>query len=388
MNINKTLEQANLNYDKENYVLHKKYLEVALRAIGDSLGIDLLGVHPQVCLKKNNYWLNLPDLNLVYLDTYYRYHLLYGSLSDAYAIRKSIISAELSLKQQNKSFDSIRFCKSLLETIRFYEVFDLISYTPAILSPHMLEFTAIAYNYAGEHEKAACLRKNFLRSGDDNVFAELISGKEISIFGPLFDIKSITSKPSTNDFIITVNGLSTSSYPFKVNASYYNIRHRENDIDDILLLTQNVDCVSFFWELGSQIIKSKIYNRNCLVRTMRNPCNIVNNPYVPNMLQNILYDLVWHNARLIKIYGFNGYCSAKYYQPGYDDSGLAWAPFGMRCHEPFSNFAIVKNLINANMVVTDRIGDIFKLSSCNYAQKLDLLYRSHTLDSWSHDPQS
>ena len=52
MNINKTLEQANLNYDKENYVLHKKYLVAALCALGDSLGIDLLIVHSQVCLKK------------------------------------------------------------------------------------------------------------------------------------------------------------------------------------------------------------------------------------------------------------------------------------------------------------------------------------------------
>lgn len=383
-NINKALEQANLNYDKENYVLHKKYLEVALYTIGDSLGIDLLESHSQICLK-NNYWLNLPNLQYVYVDTYYRYHLLYGSLSNAYAIRKSIISTELSLKQMNMPLDRIRFCKSLLETARFYEVFNLIFDSTTILTPQMAEFVAIAYNYAGEHVKAFSLRKNFLRSNDDNVFAELISGKEISIIGPLFDIKSKTSKPSHNDFVITVNGTSTYNYPFKVNASYYSIRHQESDIQDILLLTQSVDCISFFWELGSEIIKSKNYNRNCLVRTMRNPCNIVNNPYVPNMLQNILYDLVWHNARSIKIYGFNGYCSEKYYQSGYDVNDLGWAPFGMRCHEPFSNFAIVKNLINANMLVTDRIGDIFKLSTYNYAQKLDLFYRNHTLDSWRQD---
>ena len=54
---------------------------------------------------------------------------------------------------------------------------------------------------------------------------------------------------------------------------------------------------------------------------------------------------------------------------------------------PFSDFTIVKNLINAKMVVTDRIGYIFKLSSYNYARKLDLLCRSHTLESWSQDFQ-
>lgn len=325
-----------------------------------------------------------------YLFLAVRYHQLFGSFSEALKWRKKyheLNTSDIPVTNANIS-DYLKSCVeadkglSILNALKRYDDTELIQ------TPLLLEFLALSLNLTQKHAAARSIRKRYLYNINDNMYSSSLRGKRIALIGPLIDYrkKEFANMSADYDYVIVLNlklkQFKTSS--FRIDATYYNICSKKEDIADIINLSKNLDCISFFWKKGVDVISKEGFSEHCMLRLMKNPRDLVHNSYVPNMLQNVVYDLVYLGPKSINLFGFNGYLSKSIYADGYQDSlaKQSWVPFGMRIHEPFSNFSLIHNLLKAGVIRVDEIGEVFRMNINDYAAELDNVYGTMTLDKW------
>lgn len=320
-----------------------------------------------------------------------QYHQFYGSLYCSYKLRSLFnkIKTESNIKSRS---DVINYLKSHMET----EGGGVLSNVSKFMAPNyyegdkiLLEFIALKLDFQKKYDIAREIRKNKLYHFNDYIFSNRIAGRRVAVIGPLFDIKDVDAKAELFEFDyvvalnLNVNQLETSGIKF--NASYYSIRHKLTDQAEIAELSHHLECISFYWQEGiDMLIDNNKLSDSCLIRLMHNPSGVVRNDDVPNMLQNVLYDIAFMSPSAIKIYGFNAYLSEKVYSENYETTeGERWAQFGMRIHDPISNFAFVSNFVKAGILSVDDHGKVFHMQIEDYLKKLDILCKDKTLDMWA-----
>ena len=113
------------------------------------------------------------------------------------------------------------------------------------------------------------------------------------------------------------------------------------------------------------------------------PSKILLNNYGPMGIQNVVYTVLLGRASNIFITGVTAYLGEQIYRgniKSYDENRQHFSN-NLRRHEPYSNFAFIKNLLDLRLIDGDtKFLEIFKQSIKDYSLALDKNYEKLTYD--------
>lgn len=201
----------------------------------------------------------------------------------------------------------------------------------------------------------------------DELMLNMIHNQKVVILGPMTNYNSLVINSS--DVVVSLNLTKDImvNLPCSVDISYLKncskISSNKSLYDDCDLI-----CI-YRWQ--SVINYSGAFLQK--IRLMRNPSYLISNRYVPNMLQNILYDVIMYEPAHVVIYGFDGYSTPnKLYNNEYKETfKVDKMANNIRKHDPISNFLFTKTLMSNYNIESDSFGAIFRSDVKNYLKRLE-----------------
>ena len=327
----------------------------------------------------NHFSINLKNLletnlitnwkTIIFLKHSMLYHLWFGSLVNCQFLRnlyrKQIISFQNKQKILNLNAiraaieeNQIQLIKSWIKKKNFSK-FDKNS------SKVILNYLKII-----SHESldtSALEKSNMLN---------LVKNKRIIIIGPAYD-EEINTK---NQYDVCVSANFLSGRDDKVDISYYGNIIKDVGAKKVLTSFKDLEfaCVTpeFLKLLNLTPIQAlKVRGIEKDLRLL-----LLNFRSRPNMIQDIVIDLLKHNPKKIYLCGINFYINKKIYRDNLYSKFFSSEKKNKSilenlrvAHDPFSNFIILKNIwINGLIDVSKEVEKIISLSEIEYAKKLEM----------------
>lgn len=223
-----------------------------------------------------------------------------------------------------------------------------------------------------------CSSKN-LYDGEDNIFTELISGKNILVIGPApIDIDYETIK--NYDCYVVINYKGTEKYSGFISTyspiiSYYNYEAEEKISQGDFNCFDQLDYICFR-QPRFNYQYAEIKNGRARVYTTLDGMQLFGQPYI---LQNILFDLLRYNPKSIKLMCFSLYATSVSYENGYINSSIVSRDrlFGFAKHNIINQFLYLKSLRDLHKIQFDDFGEkLIDAGLENYLKKMKQLYAS------------
>jgi tetratricopeptide (TPR) repeat protein len=306
------------------------------------------------------------------------FHTLYGDLEIAFIIREQYLIKLLN--PSKKSEESTAHFRALLEVGEYEKAVNKFElYKRRQKQTDIKEAIAFAYYILGETESAAKLRHSFLGFHDISKCRQL-SERDISVLGPAPLALDCSAELTFSENIAIINPLSRekiSQLQYSSIYAYFSQAITKARTSDIRKMLPLFKCASFRTkELKDHVAKG--YAGDTPLRIRFHPASLMlNERGGPNQIQNIVYDLTFLNMKSIKLYGTTFFASPALYTPDYRETDLAVADrsLSIRIHEPFSNFAFIKNMYTRGKLQVDRVTSaVLNLSKHEYASALKQRY--------------
>lgn len=219
------------------------------------------------------------------------------------------------------------------------------------------------------------------RNQNDIIFANMIEGKKVAIIGPSNSELDITEINTKYDVVIRLTYRGQDSYDKEINPSLKRISYYNSEASRKIL---NMDKV-FFVDLDFIVFKSiehkfqRILFKNNKCRSVF-PAEMIFYNAQPNMLQVVLFDLLYFNPSEIKIFNFNFFLATKAYKEGYKIEGTGhdeklklWKSFAV--HNIISQYEFSKLLYDRSIIKADDEGSyVLSLGLDNYIDKFQAIY--------------
>lgn len=200
----------------------------------------------------------------------------------------------------------------------------------------------------------------------DEKMHSVIHGNKVIIIGPLSNYGDIDIDSDAVIISLNIKKEILHKLPKPVDVAYMS---SSSQLANYSALYDDINIVSIYW---LQAIKKYTGIHSHKVRLMRNPSYLISNRYVPNMLQNILYDIVLYKPSHIELHGFDGYSTPnKLYNSEYlNFYSIKNMSINIRKHDPISNFLFTKTILSNYSIETDSYGTIFQSDLKEYLTKL------------------
>lgn len=211
-------------------------------------------------------------------------------------------------------------------------------------------------------------------------FSKLIKNKTVNIFGPsnfkIKKIKEIKKKELIVRFSYFEQQLDKNLCKFKTNVSYLNA-------DSIDKINSNKKLIKKINKLEIDFLCLK---KNSVNKFVANQRIYFNKNFLfsgsPNMLQHCLVDILFHEAKKIKLYNFNFYLDKKPYHKDYTDlkninhnSFKELWLYSFAIHDWYCNFVFIKYLHYKKLIiVSDEIKKIIKLDDFKIYKLMEKYY--------------
>ena len=222
-------------------------------------------------------------------------------------------------------------------------------------------------------------KKNIYKINKKNYFNKLISNKNILVKGPISD--NYKKNLYNNDKFIHISMNAMGEKRNYNSISYYNGTIVSKFSNKIINAYPNLLFNCFKTKEGVNLIFNKFYEKK-KSRIFFNANNILLNKYGANHTQNIIYDLLPNDPKIIFLTGINFYLKKISYFKNYKNNLFRKKNLGhsVRVHDPFSNYFFLKNLLKRGLICVDKkIQRILNLKDKIFAKKLNKQYRQFIL---------
>lgn len=257
----------------------------------------------------------------------------------------------------------------------------------------LIKFNSIYQFLSGNKEEALkTIQEAFCE--EDWRYLNYIKGKTVAIVGPAPSDDSLAEEIDKHDVVVRLNYKDKKTLPDpkqfgnRINVSYYNNSNVEryfigenenflNDLDCYIFRTQKQ--LDFFKPLAKGRIIRKMYCPNDLL--------FIGNT---NMIQNTLFDLLFFNADLIKVFKVNFFHAKKAYHEGYISSereeigDITWRWERFAHHNLISQLNFTRLLVGNGLINTDSVCEsILRLNNQDYLATMEDIYVDVPLKSIS-----
>lgn len=380
-------KKASGAFKRYDFTAHHYHLRcqvsLALRHVGFNLNNLELNLNSQRKLEKNN----LDVFDTVPLESLFllaRYSALYLSFCDAWQVRRVLLHRLLSqfITQKTPFLDA---WKAALELRNFDLIFEKIKEQKNLNLPIKRDVEEIVnIAYLMKKGNSEC----YPSSCD---FPFLINSNPI-IIGPAHSEAVAVGDPKADQFEVVVQ---PNVYPenyqfqsFSKNIGYYSKGRLTPDMSALKPLLPMLDIACFKSDWPVDALKNDPESLGkAKLRKFTRAGVVMLNQNSANMVQNIVYDLFKMGVAKATLTATNFYLAAQPYAPNYHASirAQSWVPYGLRLHEPFSNFNFIKSFYDAELLGTDKqTKDALSLGPSEYADQLDKLYPNSSLDRWNY----
>jgi len=329
----------------------------------------------------NHFSINLKNLletnlitnwkTIIFLKHSMLYHLWFGSLVNSQYLRNLYRKKLISFQNNQKilNLNAIRAAIEENETLLLYSWIKKKKFSTFDNNVSQIFF---------DYFKIISKKNQDTSQLSETKMLSLIKNKEIIIIGPAED-EEINSKDHY-DVLVGKNYLARRDE--KVHISYYGnfIKLLSNEkilesLNDLKFACLPPEFLNFFNFTPAQSMKVRGIGKD--LRTL-----MFNFRSRPNMIQDIVYDILKYNPKKIYLCGITFYLGNKIYRDkSYfnhfpDDKKKKSIVDNLRYgHDPFSNFNILRNLwINGKIEVSKEVEKVISITEVQYAKKLEFNY--------------
>lgn len=305
----------------------------------------------------------LKKLDFNYLEDAYKYNLLFHKFKNALDIRNIYFDKLIDMQVNSEKI----IIKSLQAALELGKYDFVISECKSKLINKEINFQvneilSLCFLLSNNYYSCNKIRQNYLFSKDKDYY-QILKQKNIALVGPGQLSKKALEEISKFDLIIYLNLLEKNNNNLNNVISYYNCEYNFKFQDKIRNLLPNIIAASF--SLQNDLLLHKSIEDKCnLLRQMHLPNNVMLPFAIPNMIQNILYDLTWNPLiiKRIKLFGVSLFLGNNLYRKNYPSYGRDSSNkffkkynFNTRRHNPISNFCFLSNFYRSNILECDLI---------------------------------
>ena len=310
---------------------------------------------------------------IIFLKHSMLYHLWFGSFVNCQYLR-NLYRKKLIFFQQQQDFLDLNAARAAVELNKRYLLSTWLKKKK--ISKLDNNFSKVFLNYLkfSSHESFSDLELS------QPSMVDLVQNKKIIIIGPAPD-DEVQSLEILNKYDISVGANYVSGRDTKFNISYYGggllnivdptiVVNSLKDLDFACIVSPYLDMLKFD---PIQSLKVRSFEEDLLTLMLIFKSR-------PNMIQDIILDLLKHNPKKIYLCGINFFLGKKIYrEKSYtkflDDkrkkNGVLTT---LRAHDPFANFAFLKNLwTNGLIEVSEDLKSVISLTENEFSKKLDNL---------------
>ena len=316
----------------------------------------------------------------------YEYFRYFGDFRIAYHLRKSLLEKSIDKQLASKfitSLDGINAAFELGLTDLVNEI--LTRKIPSPLISHLLdESTAFVSLLNGDKDKAYWLwSKTFDKN--DLTYLHKLKGRKVAIVGPAVSDLDLGKEIDQSDCVIRTNYRIGSNQPVemfgrKTEISYYNQYRINHKWDETIRALDKLEWIITKSQKDEQKVRK--LKKQINVRSSFIPHTNFFQTSAPMGIILALGDVLRFQPSSVKVYSTTFYSSKQTYSQNYKstDTSRASASSDLRIHEPFSQFAYVKDLFDRNIISADALtSDILQLEEVEYSRSLQSLYGEYTV---------
>ena len=308
---------------------------------------------------------------IIFLKHSMLYHLWFGSFVNCQYLR-NLYRKKLIFFQKQQDFLDLNAARAAVELNKRYLLSTWLKKKK--ISKLDNNFSKVFLNYLkfSSHESFSDLEL------PKTSMVDLVHNKKIIIIGPAPD-DEIQSLEILNEYDISVGANYVSGRDMKFNISYYGALIKRK-IDPAILVNSFKDLdfaciVSPYLDMLKlnpiQSLKVRSFEEDLLTLMLIFKSR-------PNMIQDIVLDLLKHNPKKIYLCGINFFLGKKIYrEKSYakfvnDERKKKGALKTLRTHDVFANFMFLKNIwMNGLIEVSKDVEKIISISELEFSQKLD-----------------
>ena len=205
----------------------------------------------------------------------------------------------------------------------------------------------------------------------------LVKDKKLIVIGPAPD-SELNSMSVVNDYDISVGPNYLSGRDYKFNISYYIALTKKVNIEVLIKSFKDLNfaCIAsqYYYLIKSNV--EKITNVRSFEEDLLSLMFIYKSR--PNLIPDIILDLLKHSPKKIYLCGTNFFLGKKTYREKSftkyieDDRKKNGVIKTLRAHDPFANFAFLKNVWKNGLIeVSEDVKNVISLSENEFSKRLD-----------------
>ena len=314
---------------------------------------------------------------VIFLKHLMLYHLWFGSFVNCQYLR-NLYRIKLICFQQKQHTLDFNAARAALEANRLYILKTWLKKKKISKFDNNLLKVFLDHLKISSHEKSPHLELS------KSSMVNLVQNKKIIVIGPAPDDK-VHSLEKLNKYDLSIGANYVSDISAKTNISYYSGFIKKAGSDTVINSLKDLDiaCIqSQYFKLlrlnPIQYLKVRIFEADSISIMLMFKSE-------PNLIQNIIFDLLKFNPNKIYLCGINFYTSKETYRnrsyTNFHSNEKKKKPIleTIRIvHDLFANFIFLKNIwMNGLMEVSENVEKVISLTELEYAEKLDNLSRTN-----------
>ncbi len=360
----------------KNDKVKKKFLIKSIKSFqlksqndNDLFNLNVFSENLKYEIKKK---INPSNKSIFFLKHIMLYHLWFGSFANSQYVR-NLYRENIISYQKNKDILDLNAVRAVIEVNRLNLLKEWIKHKNFSKQDKKLSKIFLNYLKITSNEKLSDLELSKMEMID------LVKDKKVIVIGPAPD-DEFKSDDLYKKFDVSVGPNYVCDRDTKFNISYYVALIKKVKTDLIYNSFKKLDFACVASQYYKLIDLSKIENSN--VRSFEEELLSLMLIFKsrPNLIQDIIYDLLKHNPRKIYLCGTNFFLGKKTYRDNsftkYIDNerkkdGVIKT---LRLHDPFANFAFLKNVWTNGLIdVSEDLKSVISLSEEDFSIKLDNL---------------
>lgn len=363
-----------INLDKKILIRSIKSYPSITNRLNEFIGLNNFSEDLKNEIEKN---IEVDRKTIIFLNHSMLYHLWFGNFINCQYLRKLYRIKLINFQQKNNilDFDAVR---AALEVNRLYIVKiwlkkKKISVFDGFLMKNFLDFLKICYR---ENSKQTEISKSPMLS--------LVQNKKVIVIGPAPDDRAHTLE-KLNEYDVSVSANYVSGISSKSNISYYSGFVKKAGSENVIKSIKDLDlaCIQSQY---LNLLKTN-FKQNLKIRCFKADSILLMLMFKsePNLIQNIVFDLLKFKPKKIYLCGINFYTSKETYRnksyTNFHSIEKKRKPILetiRKVHDPFANFIFLKNFwTNGLIEVSENVEKIISLSEFEYAERLNDLSKTN-----------
>lgn len=316
----------------------------------------------------------------------YEYFRYFGDFRIACHLRKSLLRKSIDKQLASKFIFSLDGINAALELGLIDLVNEILKrkVPSPLISPLLDELTAYVALLSGDKDKAYNIwSKTF--DENDHKYLGIIKGRDVALVGPAPVEEYSGNEIDSADCVIRTNYRVGSNVPYekfgsRTDISYYNQYRINQRWDETCKAFDNLDWIIAKSQKDENKIRKVKEHKN--TRSSFLPHTIFFQTSAPMGIIVALGDILRFQPSTLKVFSSTFYFSKQTYSQNYKstDTSRALASSDLRVHEPFSQFAYAKHLLDRNIISADSAtANVLGVGEPEYSTTLQSLYGKFSL---------